>query len=157
VNRRALVLGSLWAAVVGSLVLAAGCYPHNCDGDLVHYGRGPNEGHLVDANTWESTAVEAEWLPFPHGRIYDVDLAALGDRIPSLVIPYISANQNPIAIGDNFTIGSGNLTQISGTTNAHVAVANGTCGDYYLRLVVIAPPLPPVSTVDAGASEGGTP
>lgn len=154
---RALLLAGLWAAVTGGLALLAGCYGHTCDGDSVRYGRGANEGRLVDPNTWESSAVDGPWLPFPHQRLYDVDLAALGDRAPALVVPYVSASQSPYAIGDNFTVGGGNLTEISGATKGHVSVRNGTCADYYLRLVVVAPPLAPETTVDAGAGEGGTP
>lgn len=154
---RAALLATLWAAVTGGLALVAGCYTHVCDGDLVRYGRGANEGRLIDANTWESNAIDTPWLPFPHQRVYEVDLAALGDRAPTVVLPYISANPNPIATGDDFTLGSGNLSKIYGATKARVVVKNDTCADYYLRLVVEAAPNPPAPpTSDAGA-EGGTP
>jgi hypothetical protein len=154
-RRGPLLLAGLWAAVTGGLALVAGCYGHNCDGDTVFFGRGANEGHLLDANTWESNAMEAPWLPFPHQRLYDIDLAMLGDRTPAIVIPYVSANQNP----DNFTVGSGNLTEILAATHAHVSIKNDTCADYYLRVVVVAPPAPPAAPgpADAGTAEGGTP
>jgi hypothetical protein len=167
---RGWLLAGVWTAVMGGLAALAGCYPHNCDGDFQHYGRNAGEGRMVDANTWESTAIDADWLPFPHQRFWDFDIDALGDRTPSLVLPYVSANRNPIAIGDNFTLGSGNLTEISAVNKNHVTIHNGTCADYYLRLVVIAPPLPPSTpaappppptppppSTDAGTGDGATP
>ena len=137
------MLGGLWAVVSGAVVAIAGCYGHNCDGDVVNYGRGADEGRLLDANTWESSPIDGRWLDFPKQRAWVFDLHELGDRAPALVLPYVSAQADPLHEGgSNFTLGSGNLTEISGADKGHVTIHNGTCADYYLRLVVVAAPEP---------------
>jgi len=83
----------------------------------------------------------------------------LGNRVPELIVPYVSASQNPLAAIDNFTVGAGNIAEISGATNGAVSVKNDTCADYYLRLVVLtgpaAPTPAPASVTDGGAVDGG--
>lgn len=160
--KRALVLAALWASVTGGLAALAGCYGNICDPSFVRYGRAAGEGRLLDEDTWESNPVEGTWLAFPRQRVYEFDLSALGDRTPQLIVPYISAEPN----GASHTIGAGNLAELSSVTRARATVKNGTCADYYLRLVAVAPPRAPTPTAptaptttppaDAG-TEGGTP
>lgn len=156
--KRVVVLAALWASVTLGLAALAGCYGNICDPSFVRYGRASGEGRLLDEDTWESNAVEGQWLPFPRQRAYEMDLSALGDRTPQLILPYISAEPN----GASHTIGAGNLAELSGVGLGRATVKNGTCADYYLRLVVVAPPKPPAPaataqpSADAG-SDGGSP
>ncbi|HEY8079717.1 MAG TPA: hypothetical protein VIF62_36555, partial [Labilithrix sp.] len=75
-NTRFWILGSLWAVVSGAVVIV-GCYGHNCDGDVVYFGRNANEGRLLDVNTWESGPVDGVWLDFPKQRTWIFDLHEL--------------------------------------------------------------------------------
>ncbi len=152
-NTRFWILCTVWVGV-SSAVVAAGCYNHNCDGDVVFYGRGANEGRLLDANTWESSPIDGRWLDFPKQRIWNFDLHELGDRAPALVLPYVSAQADPLhEPSSNFTLGSGNLTEIEAADKGRVSIQNGTCADYYLRLVVVAAPEPPApASASADAS-----
>lgn len=159
-SRRVLSLAVFWLATTGSTMAFVGCYGHNCDGGQTFFGANPGEGRLLDADTWETTPVNGPWLPFPKQQTYFFDLRDLGtDRTPDLVVPYISAQANPLAEGGNYTIGAGNLAEISGADLGRVAVHNGTCADYYIRVVVQASPRAPsqgssgaASTQDVGAA-----
>jgi hypothetical protein len=140
----------MWGLVSGAVVAIPGCYTHNCDGDVVSYGRGADEGRLLDPNTWESSPVTGRWLDFPKQRLWKFDLHELGDREPQLILPYVSAQADPLhEPNSNFTLGSGNLTEITGADKGTVAIHNGTCADYFLRLVVVAAPEPPDASIDA--------
>jgi hypothetical protein len=152
-NRRFFALATLWAIASGAFALAPGCYGHNCDGDVKSFGTAPNEGRLVNADTWESGPIDGPWLPFPHQRIWIFDLHELGDRTPDLPVAYVSANLDPDHEGANFVQGGGNLTELSSPEKGKLVVKNGTCADYYLRLVVQASPFPPAAPADASAPD----
>lgn len=134
-------LAVLWSVVTAATFAASGCYGHNCDGVATNFGQRPGEGQLVDEDTWQSGPIDGPWLPFPKRQTYFFDLNALGvDRVPAFVIPYVSAQSDPLHEGGNQTIAGGNLAEISGVDKGRVTVHNGTCADYFLRVVVAAPP-----------------
>jgi hypothetical protein len=154
-------LALAWLAITVAVISASGCYGDNCLGEVVIYGAKPNEGRMIDENTWESSAQDGTWLPFPRARSYLFDLRQLGDRQPEIVLPYISPVERPNQQPSNFTLGGGNLSEISGAAKNRVNVRNGTCADYYLRLVVVASPRPPAAgpspdaSADAAGGDGG--
>jgi hypothetical protein len=150
-------LASLWAVVMGAVVLVPGCFEKSCEGTTELYGRNPGEGRLIDENSWESSPVVGRWLDFPHQRFWDFDLRALGDREPRIVIPYLSGSPEPNRTNDNSVIGAGNIAEISLQTKGHVVVHNGTCADYYLRLVVVAEPKAPPLADGGTLGETGAP
>jgi hypothetical protein len=150
-RRRFAALAALWAAVTGALALAPACYTHNCDGQVDNYGRLPGEGHLTSPDTWESNPLDGPWLEFPAQQLYVFDLHELGNRPIISMTPFVSANSNPIAEGQNYTVAAGNLAEITGGTNGQILVKNGTCAHYFLRFVVQASPFPPEPT-DGGAA-----
>lgn len=98
---------------------------------------------MVDANTWESTPLDADWIPFTRQRVVFVQMNGLAGRTPSVILPYVSADKNPIRTGSNWVIAPGNLAEQSGAGPGSITVRNNTCADYFLRLVVTAPPNPP--------------
>jgi hypothetical protein len=154
VRRRAAFVIALWLGVSIAVFLVPGCYGRNCEGSGDTWGDSPNEGRMIDENTWESNAQDEKWLAFTRQRIYAFDLRALGGRTPQVILPYISANDDPNKTNNSFTIGSGNLAEIYSAHPDGVTVKNGTCSDYFLRLVVVASPLPPPgAAVDAGDAE----
>lgn len=166
-RRTTIFLVALWALVTATTFAASGCYGHNCVGDWANYGQNPGEGQLVDDNTWQSGPVDGLWLPFPKQQTYYFDLHELGvDRLPTLVIPYVSAQANPLQEGGNYTIAGGNLAEISGADRGRVTIHNGTCADYFLRVLVQAPQrangaAPPANDdagdEDASASDASVP
>ncbi len=149
-RRRTLALVALWGIVMGAVSFGAGCYGHNCDGDQLVWGRNPGEGRLINADTWESGPIDGVWLAFPHQRVWVFDLHDLGDRTPDFPLPYVSAEEDPLHRNSNFTVGAGNIVEMSGADKGRITLKNGTCADYYVRLVVQVTPRPPTTTADAG-------
>ena len=142
-SRRAVALVALWAIVMGALAFASGCYGHNCDGDTQFWGRNAGEGRLLDVDRWESSPLDGDWIPFTKQRVWFFEMRDLGERTPDVILPYISAEKNPVRDNGNWTLGSGNLAEQSNAGPGRVAIKNNTCADYYIRLVVVASPRPP--------------
>lgn len=139
----------------------ASCYGHNCDGSTTVYGRNAGEGELVNADTWESSPQTGNSIPYLREETIFFEVPQLEDRVPYLVLPLVSAEQNVTSTGGNETVGSGNLAEISGITAGHFAVHNDTCADYFVRVVAFFAPVgaavpSPAPSVGASASDGGT-
>lgn len=151
---------ALPALAVVPLTAATACYGRDCDQAI--YNSKPTDGNLVDPDTWESSSMDGDWLEFGGDTIWNLSIAKLGGRQPDWVIGYISAQQKLITddgnggtINRRFTIGGGNTFEISSVNKAAVTVHNLTCAQYYLRLVVHAPPVSAVTT-DAGTDAAKT-
>ena len=156
-RRRIVAIVVLWTAVMAAVCVMAGCYGHNCDGDTVAYGRNTGEGRLLDADTWESSAIDGDWISFSKQRIWIFQMKELGERTPFEIIPYISAEQNPNRDG-NWTLGSGNIVEQSQVGPGQIVLKNNTCADYFIRVVVHVPPRPQDPTPPlADASIGARP
>lgn len=160
-NRRLLVLAALWAAVTAAVAIVPGCYGRVCEGSTATFGRGPNEGRMIDEDTWESAPMDGKWLFYPGARLWVFDVPALGERKPIHIFPYISPIEEPNVFGpdkpvNNFTLAGGNLAELSGVNVNRFAVRNGSCADYFLRVVVELEPRPPqppnAADPDSGAS-----
>jgi hypothetical protein len=141
-RRRLLVLGALWVSISAVALLAPGCYGRNCEGSVATYGGDAGEGRMLSDDMWESNPQDGTWLWFPRERTYVFDIRPLAGRTPQLVQPYLSAVAEPSKTG-NFTPGGGNVTLLSFARPNGINVTNDTCSDYFLRLVVVAAPLPP--------------
>jgi hypothetical protein len=123
---------------------SVGCFDGSCDDQESRSPAGG--GRLVDANTWESSAIDGEWFRYDHRMLIAFDTTLLGPRLPDWVQVYISASKRPLQ-GGSFTLAGGNVADIAIGGPGAVYVKNNTCAEYYIRIVVHAPPLPP----DAGA------
>jgi hypothetical protein len=154
-KKRVMAIVALWAIVMGAVSFASGCYGHTCDGDVLVFGRNPGEGRLFSADKWESGAIDGVWLDFPKQRAWIFDLHELGGRTPSIVTPYVSAQADPSHESGNFTIAAGNLAEISGIAPDQVVIHNGTCADYFLRVVVEAPPRAPNASLPSPIPDAG--
>lgn len=160
--RRPALLLALWASVTGGVLLVSSCYGRNCEASVENWGENPGEGRLLDENTWESQAVNEPWLHFPGRRSWIMDTRLLGARFAAIPKVYVSGSSDPVRLGANFTEASGNLAEITVTTNPGVLiVTNGTCAEYYARVVIEAAPVPPdpAPQADGGLvppAEGGT-
>ncbi len=102
-----------------------------------------DKGSLLDENTWQSTPLDRRWLPYPPARVYQFYYAehfkARG-LTPDWVQVYISADQTDRDSPDyrdvNFTIAGGDVAKIYNVTGESLFLQNGTCADYYVRVVV---------------------
>ncbi len=157
--RRVAAIVALWTSVMAAVGHVAGCYGRNCEGDAIAFGGVDGEGHMIDVDTWESTAIDADWIPFFKQRAIFFEMRGLGDRQPAVIVPYISAEKNPVREGGNWTIGSGNLAEHSGSAPGRITIKNNTCADYYIRLVVSTSPRPPPALPPSGSTataDGGS-
>jgi hypothetical protein len=158
-------LGTLWASVTVAMLVMPGCYGANCDATSGSYGREPGEGRMIDENTWESSPMDGKWLHFPSQHIWFFEVPAWGDRMPYDIETYLSPVEDPNVFHperppNNFTLVGGNLAELSGVSNNHMVIRNGTCAEYFLRTTVKLPPKPASTTtteVDASvdASDAG--
>lgn len=141
-NHELFALGILWASVTGGMLAMPGCYGRNCDGTSGTYGNKPGEGKMIDENTWESSPMDGVWLHYSSGHIWFFEVPALGDRIPYSIETYISPIEEPNDKPGNFTMAGGNLAELSGFGPNRFVVRNGTCAEYFVRVVVHVPPRP---------------
>jgi hypothetical protein len=133
------------------------CLTDACKESFADFGKVPGQGNVLDENTWESAPVDGEWQAFPHqARI--VYFHPLG-RVPYEVLIWISAEKNPLAnTSSNYTLAGGDVAKVYQTKSDVVSITNGTCADFYVRVVLRAAPRQ--AAVDAGgdgtseASEG---
>jgi len=142
-SKRALLCGALWLSVSSAVFLIPGCYGHNCDFGVVNFGVDAGTGVMVNEDTWSSSPMNGDWLPYNRQHLYVFDIKALGGRTPDKVIPYISAAPRPNTTGDDWTIGAGNLAKLKWAGPNHIEIFNDSCSDYFLNLVVEVPPFPP--------------
>lgn len=153
-RRRIGVLAALWAAVALAVLLVPGCYGNNCEGSFEVFGDDPGEGKMLDEDTWISGDQDGVWLWFPRQRYYVFDLRALGGRMPTKPLAYISGTREPSKFGGNMTLAGGNLAQFYAMRPNGIDVKNESCSDYYLHLVVEATPFPPEAPMEDGGAPG---
>lgn len=140
----------LWLGVMSIAGTFTSCYGHNCDGSSVRYGINPGEGDLLTPNTWESNPGQGDFLPYPRQRTIFFE-APFGDGVFATVLSYISADQNPVSVGGNDTLASGNVVETTNFPSGAFAVHNDTCADYFIRVVAFTGAPPGAPTVkDAG-------
>jgi hypothetical protein len=141
-----------------SAALTPACYGNECRGDEVDFGsaaEGGAVGDLADPDTWESTPMDGTWFPYLHERTLHMHFPdVFGGRQPDWFIAYISADPSPNSTDGghalaNYTPASGNVAKFSGLFPDSITIFNDTCSDYFIRVVVHAPPLG--ANADAGA------
>lgn len=105
---------------------------------------------MLSDTQWESSPAVGQWLPFPRERTWVFDIESWGGRTPFNQVAYLSADPQPNVTGStqsgNETIGAGNIALYQNIGPNHIELVNDTCSDYYLRLAVQLPPLPPTAT-----------
>ena len=165
----------LAAALVLLALVTPGCFGRECEPTFLDFGDKPGEGDFIDADTWESTTLDAPWLDFPAQRTYRFIIPQFtreGRQTyfqEALVSPSPIPNQDncnketpPVCNApDNWTVGTGNIALFFLARNGYVNVKNDTCAHFYVRVILRAKPLPPAppETLDAsadGASDGSS-
>jgi hypothetical protein len=194
VSERTRIFASVTVAVAcagGAVAAVQGCTLKNCDGTSYWYDDHPDQttsqflhlpliGHQLDEWTWESGPIlqhtdDDNWLEFPGQRFVqlfpngkDRDIGAGPFPGPyDEVLAYVSSDPEANAVGNNWTLASGNLAEITvhepepyndagtGDHDWFVTVHNDTCAPYYLRVVVrrATPSVADAGSVDAGVSD----
>lgn len=126
------------------------------------------DGDLVDENTWESAPVDGTWLHYPALALVNFEIPKFANREVGVITAYLSGSPTPL-IGNNFAEATGNLAEFSNIVTVcgtgpdalesvrRIWLQNGTCAEYYVRVVVTAGPadggVPDPCVPDAG--DGG--
>jgi hypothetical protein len=139
---RTLVRGA--PLLIGSaLLLLTSCAGDDCDADIQTL---PTcGGDMLDDSTWESGPLDGTYLNFHGERTWIFNPSGwVGDRVPTLITPYLSLIAQPNAEGGapgyaGFTLGPGNMAEITAFPSGggyQIQVLNNTCAQYYLRVVI---------------------
>lgn len=144
------------ALLVATAFSGEACLTDACKESHSEWGKAPDQGSLVDPNTWQSTPIDGEWVPFPHQVrlefFHSLGRAPYEGRIPYEVLVWVSAEKKPLA-GSNFTLAGGDTATVYKVLYDVVSLTNNTCADYFVRIVVRAAPAPP-PPADAGNGDG---
>jgi hypothetical protein len=172
-------------AAVVAVRAESGCATHQCDADCVVRGAASYSGcpggdkdpsatfgnayRVGDAIVWESSEFIGEsWLHFPGQRRYELHWAnavstnlhiepcvLASDYEVLNVEPYVSTFED--AATDNFVPAAGQLAEITYLSSeyAQVNITNGSCAEYYLRVVVELVPKHEGGVPDGGACDAG--
>lgn len=137
---RGLVPAMAATAVVGvaAPVSSTGCFGHQCDPSRAELKA--DDGHLIDADTWESNRINEPWLDYGPQHTIRIPTDKLGGRWPTQILVYVSGNPNPVGSTPQrtFTLATGNLITVQYVSDSAVEVRNDTCAQYYARVVIKA-------------------
>lgn len=97
---------------------------------------GERFGHVFQTSGWGSIEEEDEFLRFDGGRYYEIH-HNLG-VMPVAVYGYVSFERYGLAEG-SVSETAGNQMEIKALDENTVTVLNGSCTEYYLRVVVVGP------------------
>ena len=149
--------GAIVAALSATVVLAGGCYTHNCDPSDVTLGNGAaqsegGDGQFQPVTTrlpdgeieWSSSPVAGPWLDFPGQRTYTLFFSQPFASAPDVDCQVAADAGNP----QNNFVPCGSIAQFSQLTMTSVVVFNPTCAGYGLR--VLARGLP--ASFDGGST-----
>lgn len=141
---RALALPVVCGGIlVGTLLANEGCLTDACKGSYAR--RDVGLGRRLDDDTWESGPIDGDWIPFT--RQMQLELFHPLNRVPYEVLVWISPEQRPLN-GSNFTLAGGDVATVYKALPDVVSLTNGTCADFYVRVVLRAPRVP---SLDAGS------
>lgn len=121
------------------------CQPRVCDPSSAVV----TTGKAIDSDSWESVTLDEAWHDFPGGRTIEFQLPQFKDRRVVSVEPYVAFATYLNDGVEDFTMGSGDITEILQAKDGIVKIRNGTCANLHIRVVVY---FAPGSTVDASAS-----
>lgn len=141
-TRRALISSATAAILLGigavSFVTPA-CQNDTCEFSFGSWGGVPGQGDLFAPHIWESTPVDAPWIPYPGQRWLTLNF---GNLLPNCtnILPtaYISADQDAAVIGNNYTLAGGNVAEWANVQlgPGFIVLFNNSCGDYFVRVTI---------------------
>ena len=139
-------------------IIAVACFPQNqCNYQFVEYCGGMNtvpcQGHLINANEWESTSFVGSWLTYGHAmtiHVHPVD-AMTGEHITGAIDhfeAFVSPTQRPNDPGNQSAPCAGNLCEWNFQPDPNgdfvFDVHNDTCAEYFVYIHVWTQPGSPV-------------
>jgi hypothetical protein len=109
---------------------------------------------MLPYNTWASTPLGAEWLPFGANATIRLELAGwIGDRVPDpsnveIMIAPGNGPSNPTPATGSWpgdaasieTVATGDLGEFGNVGRGEIDVTNGTCSPAWARITVRLPP-----------------
>ncbi len=126
--------GAIFAALAVTTIgaVTSACQPRICDAtsSLVDTGK------VVDEDTWESVTLDEPWHDFPGGRTVEFLLPEFKTRRVLSVEPYVAFAQYLNDGKEDFTLGSGDITEVLQAKDGIVKIRNGTCANLHIRVVV---------------------
>jgi hypothetical protein len=150
--RRAVALALAAAAPI------AACFPQNqCAFTWKEYcaqGDPSCQGHLIDANTWESGPIDGDWLDYAHNTNWFMHFrdGVTGQQLEGDLVAvqaWISPVARPNDPGNQFSQAAGNLAEFHVYTDGSgwaADVHNDSCADYFLYVRATSTPSPDAST-----------
>ncbi len=140
--RRGRVLAAAVVVLAAGLVALASstssaCYAPECEGD--HRRQPAAQGVMLDDVTWASGPRDGRWLEHRRRRAWFLELPpSRKGELPVSVEPYVSAVPEPFKDpgGGTFSVGTGPTADLRLGPANEVIVANNTCGDFWLRVIV---------------------
>jgi hypothetical protein len=162
-SARTLTLGAAGTSVLAVAVAVAGpswtaCTTHQCDTLFITW----NKGEMVGPDTYETSALNADWIDYPGLETVHVEFPPVNGRAPVAIAAYVGNGVSPnggpdYQPGDEWSAASGLLAIYGGTDSSGFYVTNGSCAQYYARFVVTF--APEAVTLFGGVgpgSDGGT-
>lgn len=139
-----------FAGALALLAAPTACSTHQCDFTLLDE---KNAGEMVDDDTWESSPLTGTWMKLGPSYFYTFHVPKFANRTLVSTEAYVAVDPVPSDGGSSWTIGAGNIVLFGSPSTVGedftINVANGTCGDYYVRIVLRAAPM------DGGVEDGG--
>jgi hypothetical protein len=136
------VAGSAFGAA--TLLAPAACTTHQCDAQPFVEYKDDDPRHFVDSTTWQSSAIEDDWLYLGPQSSYSFHIPAFAGRHLVSTEAYVAVDPHPATQDTNWTNGAGNIVEFQGPAfqncTDYVIVKNDTCGKYYVRVVIRVAP-----------------
>ena len=93
----------------------------------------PYKGGNTLGTNYEKADWHGRWLYWPGGAFYEIH-HNLG-QVPAAVDFWLSFDEYGIKNGDSATHAAGNQVELKAVDEWTITVVNGSCSDYYLRVV----------------------
>jgi|CZKU01.1.fsa_nt_gi hypothetical protein len=140
------------AAAVGAL--APGCTTHECDTTSYDYFGGT----MIDPNTYETSALNEPWIPYPGNVTVNIHFPKNVYRQPIAILGQVGTSATPnggidFMGGDNLSMAAGQLAEEFFIGPTGFSVNNASCAPYFARFVVTFPPI--TLTLFGGMAGGG--
>jgi hypothetical protein len=165
-------------AVAAAVAAGSGCTTRQC----LASGSPWTGGVMLDPNTYATTQLDDDWLQFRSMETMMVSFppdvqAAIAGRQPATINVYVGTDATPNGFfsngmpaspgksfgdasgaffgGDQFIPATGQLAYLNFFTPGGFWVTNASCANYFVRVVVTYPELPPPPPpIDAGVPTG---
>jgi len=137
--------GAVACAVAVTVPAATGCYTHQCDASSYDYAPGVAGylGHMVDANTFETSGWDETWMNYPGMVTVNVRFPYDVGRAPTSIKGYVGTGDTPNSPlggdfqgGENWVETSGQLAEYFFAGSGGFSVSNASCASYFARFVV---------------------